>query len=347
MPGPLVPRNSAKTPIHRRPLPTSVRQPAAAAANAQTAATRSPRARPKSLPQRALDFIKLNPKRALLAAGGLTLACGLCAIPGAPAIIVGLLLIGGFSFAAYQLYQAAAKPSPQDIQQTVPASKSTGKPKPATGRSSPKSNFPIEKTTQRLTIPRPTPPAKTKAPTLPHQAKVKPAALQTEALPVIDPRLASRCNEMSRPGTYGDYPEIIALSQVLGWNIYVYSIQNGRKEAASGIMSCVTQALASHPHGGDIHLIHRNHGASSNLNHYDRFRVKPDSMELSQNEWDTPERRVTVQGDGNCLFRAVAEVAGVSHEKARADAVGWMRLNEDFSDSTGFSLLDHIIERTT
>jgi hypothetical protein len=277
--------------------------------------------------QRSWSLLKSNPKRTLLAVGGLALSLGLCAIPGAPALIIGLLLVGGALFAVYQMYQAAVGSAAAQPMPTAPTlSQKASEP--------PKALVKPIKSTPNLTVPKLVQP---KAPA-PVRSKIKPFLAENGNVTADEQALAARCVRMAKPTTYGGVPELVALSNVLGRTIHVYSSQEGVNLRGSGRLESFFKTSPVAIRGSDIHLIHRNHGATSNLNHYDLFIVTPREHYLSREAWDNDDCRLQIPGDGNCLFRAVAEAVGSNHQALRAAAVKWIKKSGNVNTDLGLTL---------
>jgi hypothetical protein len=320
MPGTNIPPNRPRTSSHRARRASPSRRPHTPAAARPLAQT------PKNVPaksalQLAWGIVKNNPKRTLLAIGGLALSIGLCAIPGAPLLIIGALLVAGFAFAAFHMYLAAMDPPalPEGKKDPTPAQAA-----PAPRRSpAPRMTVPVSSA-----APTPTPPAPPKKEAA-VQALVEPAAPVAALAGAYTAALEARCEKMSKPGTYGDMPEIVALSNIFGRVIHIYSSQK-RSTAVSDTelhYSTKVSPESKETRGPDIYLIHRHVSASHNLNHFDRLLATPEAETVPGSEWDIDGRRERIPGDGNCLFSAIARAVGSTPEAARDAAVRWMRIN--------------------
>jgi hypothetical protein len=250
-------------------------------------------------------MVREHPKRLAMGAAAVVTALGLCAIPGMPAALALLLVVGAVGFGFFQLYAAYAmtSPAPVPADEAKPERKEALTPKPGSATRTVKTSSSPKPEAPRVAKKKQADPSATAlAPrTQAKSFKVKAAAPQVQAASGVSGRLttesavARRCRAMSKVGEWGDTPEIIALGREFGRTVHI-------------VTSTHTQTLeiANAPKP-DVFLYF------NGKNHYDGFQ-------------DGQIKKVP--GDGNCLFHAFGMQVKVDDVTARERAVKWLEANE-------------------
>jgi hypothetical protein len=137
---------------------------------------------------------------------------------------------------------------------------------------------------------------------------------------------------MSRSRIWGDYPELLALSEHYSINLHVYQRVNNQEVAGvDGPVDVLRELFAltgKESAFPPIYLLRRS--SARHADHYDLFTDRPPHPELLASEWDVAGRRQRIRGDGNCMFRAIGKALAIPHPQMRASAVRWMLENPDF-----------------